>query len=86
MYHTVECAPLTISYQLFFSVSLKFGAYYVTGQQGEFRVKEGSSPYLSTCKYSPFGYDIYRAGVLKNAVLFKNNFIYINKVLRLRVL
>ena len=38
-----ECDPLIISYQLSVSVSLKFGACYINGQWGEFRIKNATS-------------------------------------------
>ena len=34
-----ECVRLTKWYQNIFSICLKFGAYYVTGQWGEFKIK-----------------------------------------------
>ena len=37
-----ECTPLTISYDLYFLQSLKFGACYITGHWNDFRVKDAT--------------------------------------------
>ena len=37
-----ECVPLKISFHLYFSASLKFGACYITCHWGKFRVKNGT--------------------------------------------
>ena len=38
----MKCVRLTKWHQYIFSVSLKFGARYITGQWGEFRVKSAN--------------------------------------------
>ena len=37
-----ECTPLTISYDLYFLQSLKFGACYITDHWNDFRVKDAT--------------------------------------------
>ena len=41
--------PLTISYHLYFSVSLKVRAYCIRGHWGEFRIKNAT-----LCLHTPF--------------------------------